>query len=602
MRKNWIYIVCMIALMVCEPAIAAQNNRKKNTKHAQKTQSAKQWKGANRNIHHVAMWGGAGYSGLMNKFENSKFVGGGGGLLGVGYEYKYDHFILQTGAEMRIFSSLDKITFPSSYDVTMMADGYNQTKHYTFADGFKENHLAGQAMVPVMIGGIWDKLYFLAGMKVGYTFLGNYSQKGKLSTSITDNMAYDPSWENMPVHGAVTDAPYSASGSNSYGLDITASAEIGLYLNGLMSKEWNDRNNARKYPWHMRVAAFVDYGVMNLKPSAAGPVAMADETQMTTRSLHASDWASGRLNSLLVGVKFTALLQMNKPQQPKPQKPAMVLFVSDNQTNKAIAAAMVESTPTEAKKPRTTKRNTNKKGIAVFKTAAGSYHLRLTHADYMTKEQDYIHGEWDDTLTLAMTPRPDYRLYVRDAKSDSLLAAEVSFINASNEAVIATLTTDSVSGYAAQRLPLNTSVRIHIEAANHMALTESITDIGGEKTYRLEPIVKKRAIILHNLFFATNKTTILPESEAAMQDLYDLMAENPTLRIRITGHTDNVGSDKANQKLSEGRAKSVRDSLIKRGIKADRIEADGKGETQPITTNDTEEGRAQNRRVEFMIL
>ena len=63
-----------------------------------------------------------------------------------------------------------------------------------------------------------------------------------------------------------------------------------------------------------------------------------------------------------------------------------------------------------------------------------------------------------------------------------------------------------------------------------------------------------------------------------------------------------MGSDKANKKLSEGRANSVRDNLIKRGIDAGRIEAEGKGESQPITTNDTEEGRAQNRRVEFMIL
>jgi outer membrane protein OmpA-like peptidoglycan-associated protein len=118
----------------------------------------------------------------------------------------------------------------------------------------------------------------------------------------------------------------------------------------------------------------------------------------------------------------------------------------------------------------------------------------------------------------------------------------------------------------------------------------------------LEPIVKKRAIILHNLFFATNQTTILPESESALQDLYTMLKENPEIRIRITGHTDNVGSDKANQKLSEGRAKSVRADLINRGINGDRIEAEGKGESQPIDTNDTEEGRQNNRRVEFMIL
>ncbi|MBQ0118369.1 MAG: OmpA family protein, partial [Bacteroidales bacterium] len=126
--------------------------------------------------------------------------------------------------------------------------------------------------------------------------------------------------------------------------------------------------------------------------------------------------------------------------------------------------------------------------------------------------------------------------------------------------------------------------------------------IEGNETFTLEPIVKKRKIILHDLYFATNSVVILPESEKGLQDLYDLLNENPEVRIRITGHTDSVGSDKDNQKLSEGRANSVRDDMIRRGIDESRIEAEGKGESEPIDTNDTEEGRAKNRRVEFVIL
>ena len=71
---------------------------------------------------------------------------------------------------------------------------------------------------------------------------------------------------------------------------------------------------------------------------------------------------------------------------------------------------------------------------------------------------------------------------------------------------------------------------------------------------------------------------------------------------KIIGHTDSVGKDEANQKLSEGRANEVMKDLIERGIAADRIEAEGRGETQPIDTNDTEEGRQNNRRVEIEIL
>ena len=80
------------------------------------------------------------------------------------------------------------------------------------------------------------------------------------------------------------------------------------------------------------------------------------------------------------------------------------------------------------------------------------------------------------------------------------------------------------------------------------------------------------------------------------------MNENPQVRIRIIGHTDNVGSDEANRKLSEGRANAVKDDIVGRGIDTQRIETIGKGESEPVASNDTEEGRAQNRRVEFVIL
>ena len=115
------------------------------------------------------------------------------------------------------------------------------------------------------------------------------------------------------------------------------------------------------------------------------------------------------------------------------------------------------------------------------------------------------------------------------------------------------------------------------------------------------PVRVGTKVVLHNLHFATNKTVILPESEGALEELSAFMREHPTVSILITGHTDNVGSDQANQRLSEGRANAVRDALIERGVQAERIEAEGKGESEPIADNDTEEGRAKNRRVEFTI-
>jgi len=84
--------------------------------------------------------------------------------------------------------------------------------------------------------------------------------------------------------------------------------------------------------------------------------------------------------------------------------------------------------------------------------------------------------------------------------------------------------------------------------------------------------------------------------------LYELLEENSDVRISIHGHTDNVGSDEANMQLSEDRAKAVYQYLIDKEIKPERLEYQGFGETEPIESNDTAEGRRLNRRTEFVIL
>ena len=119
-----------------------------------------------------------------------------------------------------------------------------------------------------------------------------------------------------------------------------------------------------------------------------------------------------------------------------------------------------------------------------------------------------------------------------------------------------------------------------------------------------QPVVPDKGVIvvMHNLYFATNATTILPESEEALNDLSGMMQTHPEMRIRIVGHTDDVGSEKDNMVLSLGRAEAVKRALTERGVEDDRIETEGKGESEPIAPNDSEEGRAENRRVEFIVL
>ncbi len=118
----------------------------------------------------------------------------------------------------------------------------------------------------------------------------------------------------------------------------------------------------------------------------------------------------------------------------------------------------------------------------------------------------------------------------------------------------------------------------------------------------LQPIEVGNKVILKNIFFDTNKFDIKDESKPELQKLVDFLTLNKGVHIEVSGHTDNVGSDKLNQVLSENRARSVYQYLIANGIQADRLSFKGYGETQPVAANDTDDGRSRNRRTEFKII
>jgi outer membrane protein OmpA-like peptidoglycan-associated protein/tetratricopeptide (TPR) repeat protein len=123
--------------------------------------------------------------------------------------------------------------------------------------------------------------------------------------------------------------------------------------------------------------------------------------------------------------------------------------------------------------------------------------------------------------------------------------------------------------------------------------------------YVLEIKLKKieigGSVVLRNVFFNTASFELLPESKIELQRLIDFLITNKTLYIELEGHTDNVGGEEMNQKLSESRAKEVYKYLINKGIEENRMIFRGYGFSQPIISNETPEGRALNRRTEFRI-
>lgn len=112
--------------------------------------------------------------------------------------------------------------------------------------------------------------------------------------------------------------------------------------------------------------------------------------------------------------------------------------------------------------------------------------------------------------------------------------------------------------------------------------------------------VMKRA--LKGVQFETAKDVLLPSSYPVLNEVVKVMMEHPEYRLAVDGHTDNVGNDEANMILSQKRSQAVGVYLISKGVQADRLEINGHGETQPKALNDTEQGRQENRRVEFTII
>ncbi|MFN0158977.1 MAG: OmpA family protein [Bacteroidota bacterium] len=109
-----------------------------------------------------------------------------------------------------------------------------------------------------------------------------------------------------------------------------------------------------------------------------------------------------------------------------------------------------------------------------------------------------------------------------------------------------------------------------------------------------------KAIVLEGVVFEFNSASIKPESEPVLQGVLNTLAENPGIEVEIHGHTDNIGKASYNLKLSQSRARSVMEWLIARGVDPNRIATRGFGFVRPIAPNDTEEGRQQNRRIEFV--
>ncbi|MCD4790356.1 MAG: OmpA family protein [Bacteroidales bacterium] len=209
--------------------------------------------------------------------------------------------------------------------------------------------------------------------------------------------------------------------------------------------------------------------------------------------------------------------------------------------------------------------------------------------------------------------RPEKVTYIKgvvfDNETGKKLEARFELIDLATGNIAVTSFSNKGTGEFLVCLPANHDYALNVSKEGYLFYSENF-NLSGEKPLTdpvlkdvpLKPLKSGEKVILKNIFFETDKYDLKKTSEIELQKLIELLNKNPGIKIEISGHTDNVGTTEYNLELSQNRAKAVYDYLSENGIDTNMLTYKGYGESQPVDTNDTEEGRANNRRTEFKVV
>ncbi|HEV7349686.1 OmpA family protein [Telluribacter sp.] len=251
--------------------------------------------------------------------------------------------------------------------------------------------------------------------------------------------------------------------------------------------------------------------------------------------------------------------------------------------------------------------NTVHDQVGLFITSDGK---RAYYTDDRTergKDHSYIYTfEVPDSLLRKFRPTRYAKGKVYDKQTSKPLAATIRLYNLSTQQPISEFSSQAATGQYLAVLNRDSDYALYVEKEGYLfkslsfSLSDSLNSL--QLDIPLEPILKDRIEILNNIFFATGAHELDDKSRVELNKLVEFLEKNPKLRIDVAGHTDDVGSDKANLDLSRLRAQAVVSYLTGAGIKPDRLTATGFGESKPKVPNTSEENRQQNRRIEWRIL
>jgi outer membrane protein OmpA-like peptidoglycan-associated protein/tetratricopeptide (TPR) repeat protein len=195
---------------------------------------------------------------------------------------------------------------------------------------------------------------------------------------------------------------------------------------------------------------------------------------------------------------------------------------------------------------------------------------------------------------------------VLNSKTGQPIDARLSLVSLSNDSTLYQFRSDGKSGEFMMIYPDKSISGLYVEKEGYLPKIYNVErdSLKDKDNFEisLTPIASGEAFIFENIFFDFDKDELQPESLSSLVRLYDFLMVNKNVKILISGHTDNVGSNTYNQNLSQRRAESVKHYLLSKGIKEDRMLSVGMGDKEPIRPNDNPENRALNRRITITIL
>ena len=509
----------------------------------------------------LQLYGGGGiHTMLYNPADGIRSTGF-GTLFGLQYQYMFNHhWGLGLGVEANMLNSSAKYNYGVTDNGIMLPEALYESNVTTTLYNMQEKQHMTDISIPLQLicrSPVSTSTVFQLGLgaSADIPIKGTYKVTGGTYARTAYMPATNVTYENMPSHNL---GRYSATSKN-----ISGNNEVPNYFISMLADlgfVFNCNNNLGFY-----LGLYAKYAPGNINPLSEAKTPMLNYSDVYTPSF-ASDRV-GDVHAFEFGLKIALRFGLGRDMDWREIKAAEEAAAAQAEAERQAALAQAEAERKAAEERAIAEAIAKEKAEAEARAQATADSIARVHAAERAKAEAEARAQ-AEALNRAQ------------ATADSLAKAQAAAEKAKAEAE-ARLKAEAEARAKAEA-EARERARAEQRAREEAAFVAGYKDVAYFETGKDMPIFSEL-------------------NEDSWDNLKDVMDKHPEIKVTVTGHTDNVGKDAANLKLSQSRADNIKKMLVEKGIAANRITAIGKGESEPVETNSTPEGRAKNRRIEITI-